>query len=186
MLSKHVIAVISKSCYAIVMQDHISLGEYVRRLRRSKRWELQDVARESGVSLSHLSRIENDHAIPNPETVVKLVAALDGNLDQMLQLANNLPKEILERLVGSTEAANRGRLRTTGGERPDPGFIKALVDEMDPTIRTKLAELATMFGMDDKDVDGIFSVLQKLAQMNADEREAVIGFLASSGNEGSK
>lgn len=162
------------------MEEQITFGEYIRRRRHSKHWELQDLARESGLSLSHLSRIENDHAIPNPDTAVKLSVALEGDLNQILQLANNLPKEILERLLIQAEGANQARPRTAGSGRPDPGFIKALVDEMDPTIRSKLAELATMFGMEERDVDGIFSVLQKLAQMNAIERETVIGFLTSS------
>lgn len=66
------------------MTTQLSFGEYIRRRRRAKRWQLQELAVQSGLSLSHLSRIENDNAVPNPDTVVKLAKALDGDLELML------------------------------------------------------------------------------------------------------
>jgi transcriptional regulator with XRE-family HTH domain len=49
----------------------LTLGEYIRRLRRHKGWGLDELAAATQLSVSHLSRIENDKAIPNADTVVK-------------------------------------------------------------------------------------------------------------------
>ncbi|MBI4496680.1 MAG: helix-turn-helix transcriptional regulator [Chloroflexi bacterium] len=163
------------------MNTGLTFGEYLRRLRRAKRMELQDVARATGLSLSHLSRLENDHALPTPETVVKLATALDGNLENMLELADCLPREILERLIDRAAGGNQAHHRFAGAPRTDPTFAEALVDEIDPRLRIMLAQA---FGLEDRDVDGMFSVLQKLARMNPTEREAVISFLTSSPLEG--
>ncbi len=45
------------------------------------------------------AQIENDNAVPNAETVVKLSTALDGDLERMLEMAACLPREILQRLI---------------------------------------------------------------------------------------
>ena len=81
------------------MESQITFGEYVRHLRRRKGWSLQELASASQLSPSHLSRLENDNGLPNAETVVKLSTALEGDLEKMLQLADCLPEEILERLL---------------------------------------------------------------------------------------
>jgi transcriptional regulator with XRE-family HTH domain len=52
------------------MQDRLTFGEYLRRLRRDKRMPLQDVARQAGLSTTHLSRLENDNGLPTTDTVV--------------------------------------------------------------------------------------------------------------------
>lgn len=86
-------------CKNGVVDSSLTLGEYIRHLRRRKGWNLQEMAKETGLSHSHLSRLENDNNLPNPETVVKLAGALGGDLDHMLALAKCLPQEILERLI---------------------------------------------------------------------------------------
>src|SRR3954468_12589275 len=99
------------------MDDGLSFGEYVRRLRRRKRWQHQELATATGLSVTHLSRIENDNAVPNPDTVVKLANALDGDLGSLLQLADCLPREILDRLVD--RAADGGTvLKRSAGTQP--------------------------------------------------------------------
>src|SRR5690242_17447248 len=81
------------------MQVELSFGEYLRRLRRQKALPLQDVARKSGLSTSHLSRLENDNGLPTTDTVVKLHNVLGGDLTVMLELARCLPDEILDRYI---------------------------------------------------------------------------------------
>jgi transcriptional regulator with XRE-family HTH domain len=90
-----------------------TVGEYMRRLRRRKGWTLLELARETGLSYSHLSRLENDKNLPNPETVVKLAGALDGDMDQMLALAKCLPQEVLDLLAPGRTVIELGHL-------PDP------------------------------------------------------------------
>jgi transcriptional regulator with XRE-family HTH domain len=156
----------------------LTFGEYTRRLRRRKRWQLQDLAAVTGLSVSHLSRIENDNTLPNPDTVVKLATALDGELGQMLELADCLPREILERLIRSTDDQRETALpRSAGAPVGDPGFGRALVDDMDPTLRRILAQ---QYGLSQRDVDGLFTVLRRIAKMRPEQRETVLEFLAAS------
>lgn len=158
----------------------LSFGEYVRHLRRKRNWGLQELAQASGLSFTHLSRLENDNAIPNADTVVKLATALEGDLEQMLALADCLPKEILERLTRRV-SRDAESYRRTAGPPADPGFPRALVEDIDPGLR---AAIAKRFGLSEHDVDGLFNVLQKLSRMNSTEREAILTFLAShSGSE---
>lgn len=158
------------------MQEEISLGEYLRRLRRSKRWDLQALANSSGLSLSHLSRIENDNAVPGPDSVVKLANALGGDLDLMLQLAACLPAEILERIVRRADEGAAAVRRAAGERAIDPGFPQALIGDLDAKLQLALAN---RFGLSTDDVDGMFAVLQRIAQMTPAERKNVIDFLAA-------
>jgi transcriptional regulator with XRE-family HTH domain len=82
----------------------------MRRLRRDKNWSLHQLAGETGISYTHLSRIENDSTVPNAETVSKLASALDGDLKLMLERARCLPQEILERIMASDTATRGGSL----------------------------------------------------------------------------
>ena len=156
------------------MNSQLTFGEYVRRRRRGKQWALQDLAKDTGLSLSHLSRLENDNSLPNADTVVKLANSLDGDLEQMLEMAKCLPKEILERLVRRADETTAHR-RLAGQESIDPTFVPALIEDMDPNIRIGLAE---QFRLSDQDVDGLFAVLRDLAQMDQDQREAILNLLA--------
>ena len=158
------------------MQDDITFGEYVRRLRRKKRWDLPTLGSASGISPTHLSRIENDNTVPAVETVIKLANALDGDLDVMVQLAACLPKEILERLVRRADEGATTVKRAAGEPGIDPGFPAALLAEVDPSLRQVLAE---QFHLSSDDIAGIFRVLQRVGQMNPDERKSVIAFLAA-------
>lgn len=78
----------------------LSFGEYIHRLRRAKGWNLGELAKEAEVSYWGLSRFENDHKTPNVATVARLAQALDGDLKRMLEMANCLPQEILDRIAG--------------------------------------------------------------------------------------
>ena len=157
------------------MDSTLTLGEYLRHLRRRKGWNLQQLAHDSGLSVSHLSRLENDNGLPNAETVVKLSTSLDGDLEQMLQLADCLPAEILERLLRSVGGGASQHRRSAGAE-PDAGFARALIEDIDPSLRTGLA---SQFGLTENDVDGLYAALQAMAQMEPSQRDAAVQFLVS-------
>jgi transcriptional regulator with XRE-family HTH domain len=157
------------------MEERLTLGEYIRRLRRAKGWQLHQLAAATRMSLSHLSRIENDNALPNAESVVKLATALDGDLERMLELANCLPREILQRLIdraGDTSPA----LHRSAGDQQDPEFARALVEDIDPQVRTALIEY---FDFRDENVPGLFSMLRSMARMEPAQRDETIEFLAA-------
>src|SRR5581483_11699425 len=156
---------------------HLTLGEYVRRLRRQKRWDLQTLAHASGLSISHLSRIENDNAMPNPDSVVKLAKAMDGDLNRMLELADCLPTEILERLVRRADDGGQALHRAADTAHSDPGYPAALIGDLDPELRRMLA---SRFDLSPDDVDGIFALLRRLAHMSPVERQGVWALLTGS------
>jgi transcriptional regulator with XRE-family HTH domain len=103
--------------------DDLSLGKYIRQLREGKRLSLLELSNRSTVAYAHLSRIENESTIPNPETIVKIAHELDGDLTLMLQKANKLPRVILDRLMERDKAVKLQTLRRAiPGESDDsPG-----------------------------------------------------------------
>ena len=155
------------------MTQNLTFGEHIRRLRRRKRWGLQQLAEATGLSISHLSRLENDANLPNPETVVKLSEALEDDLEHMLELSNALPQQILDRL-GRAATGRVDGLRRTGGSEPDPDFSQSFVEAIDPTIRSALIEA---FGLTQHDADGIVNALDNLGRMDPDDRATVLSTL---------
>lgn len=157
------------------MDESLTLGEYIRRLRRKSKKNLQDLAAETELSISYLSRIENDNAVPNAEAVVKLKRALDGDLETMLIKAACLPEEILERL---TRRAVQGAaaLRRAAGDDRDDGFAGALVGDIDPALRNAIAE---QFGVSEGDAEALFEALKQMSMMRPEIREAAMKTIAA-------
>jgi transcriptional regulator with XRE-family HTH domain len=156
------------------MQVDLSFGEYVRRLRRQMAMQLQDVARRSGLSTTHLSRLENDNGLPTTDTVVKIHNVLGGDLPVMLELAKCLPEEILDRYIRHADDGMPVLKRSALGQVDDPIFAEAFVEDMEPTIRRAVEQ---EFGLSERDAGGILTALRRLAKMSEQEREQVIGVL---------
>lgn len=158
------------------MAETITFGEYVRRLRRHKGWGLNELAAASGLSVSYLSRVENEAAIPKLDSVVRLRKALDGDMDRMLELAKCLPEEILERVlrraVGDTQAKRRG----AGAKTDDQDYGRALVENLDGSLREALA---AAFGLSQTDVEGLVDVLGRIAKMPPLQRQEFIKAIAT-------
>lgn len=156
------------------MSDTLTLGEYIRRLRRRSKKSLQDLTDETGISVSHLSRIENDSNVPSAEAIVKLAKALDGDMDFMLERADCLPKEILSRLT--RRAAQGGQvMRRAAGSSPDDDFPEALVGDIDPSLRAALAE---RFHVPEEDARALFQALEQISVMTEQQRETFIEAIA--------
>jgi transcriptional regulator with XRE-family HTH domain len=156
------------------MQVDLSFGEYVRRLRREKAMQLQDVARRSGLSTTHLSRLENDNGLPTTDTVVKIHRVLGGDLSVMLELAKCLPDEIIERYIRRADDGAQVLKRPALGHVDDPIFAEAFVDDMVPEIRRAVVQA---FGLSERDAAGVLAAMRRLAKMSEQEREQVIGVL---------
>jgi transcriptional regulator with XRE-family HTH domain len=169
--AKH--SAVSRTRESISLSTQLSLGEYVRRLRRAKEWDLQRLGAETDLSVSHLSRIENDRAIPNADSVIRLARALDGDLGLMLELANHLPREMLARLIRRAEGRAMAHRRSAGVEA-DPTFAGAMVEDMDLNLRFALAQL---LHLSDSDEEGFFLALGRMAAMEPAELEQVFDFV---------
>jgi transcriptional regulator with XRE-family HTH domain len=133
------------------MQDQdVSLGEYIRRLRRAADLSLYALAEETKISYSHLSRIESDSTIPSADSVAKIAEALNGDLKLMLEKAQCLPRFILDRIdargaVAQGTSLKRAALGSTDRSPRSPRQVQALVDRaigtgLDEDVARDLAE----------------------------------------------
>jgi transcriptional regulator with XRE-family HTH domain len=68
----------------VASQPGDQLGERLRRLRKDAGWTLQDLSRQSGVSLSTLSKIENSQVAPTFDTLVKAARGLGIGFEALL------------------------------------------------------------------------------------------------------
>jgi transcriptional regulator with XRE-family HTH domain len=132
----------------VMTEEELSLGKYIRSLRMAKEMSLLDLSNRTKVAYSHLSRIENESTIPNPETIVKIADELSGDLTVMLQKANNLPRVILDRLLERDKAVRIQTLRRSFPDSPgddqgsDSDALRALVNgnlSQDDVLQLKAA-----------------------------------------------
>ncbi|MFI7641591.1 helix-turn-helix domain-containing protein [Nonomuraea sp. NPDC049400] len=92
------------------------MGELLRRLRRGAGLTGKELASRAGVAQPTISRIETGRLLPVPETVERLVIALDldeaarGELDALLVRLRDEVSRLKGGLVGR-EAANAARVR---------------------------------------------------------------------------
>lgn len=162
--------------YADLMQEDISLGEYVRRLRRGKGLSLHALSEETGLSYSHLSRIENDSTLPGPKTITKLVKVLGGDLRRMLEMAECLPKMILER-IQSHEEASAARLHRTAG--PDnQGAHRETV--------AALVEFTRRAGLEEDEATELVSAMAALVHLPAHQRSSIARMIQAVSQEGNE
>jgi transcriptional regulator with XRE-family HTH domain len=110
------------------MTDNNSFARYLKSLRESKEWTLQEVAAKTGISHSSISRMENAKQFPeDPSILKKLAAVYDITHEEMLEAAGilearefglspellpfnellkNLPKEKREELLNYAKYLN--------------------------------------------------------------------------------
>ena len=62
----------------------LELGKHLKRRRLGERMSLRAVARETGVSASTLSRIENGSGVPDADTLARLARWLDIPLERIV------------------------------------------------------------------------------------------------------
>lgn len=75
------------------MNETQNLGTIVRRQRNRLGLTLVGLAAESGVSPSHLGRIENAQRYPSPNVLRKIAKPLDLDENELFSLAGYLPGE---------------------------------------------------------------------------------------------
>ena len=153
------------------MQDQLSLGEYIRRLRKQAKCNLQSVAEKTGISYSHLSRIENDSTVPNANTVASIAEALNGDLKLMLEMADCLPRAILDRIVAREEVGGPASLRRTAGV----GGGAVGEGDADPY----LVNLALVSGATEAEASDLAKGVGQLLQLSPTQRKAVSRLIRS-------
>jgi transcriptional regulator with XRE-family HTH domain len=146
------------------MPSQQTLGDYMRELRKKKEWSLVALSEETGLNYPHLSRIENNSAVPTPQTVVTLADALGGDLNLMLELADCLPKQILERLSARPDGPVLGR--SAGGS----GKPSAAPD-------SRAAALAKSLGVPESEVEDVAEAVVRLLRLDSRRRRAVVNLM---------
>ncbi len=150
-------------------QGELSLGKYIRHLREGRRLSLMELSNRSTVAYAHLSRIENESTIPNPETIVKIANEIDGDLTLMLQKANNLPRVILDRLMERDKAVKLQTLR-----RAIPG------DSEDSTGSAEESSVRTIESADltEQEVSQLREAIDGLVSLRPHARRAVMQLIS--------
>jgi transcriptional regulator with XRE-family HTH domain len=81
----------------------MTFGQKVRDLRSAKSLTQRQLADRIGINFTYLSKIENDKLeqdqFPKEETIKKIAAELDGDVDELLLLAKRIPEQIKQRML---------------------------------------------------------------------------------------
>jgi transcriptional regulator with XRE-family HTH domain len=96
----------------------LTTGALLRQRREAAQLTLADVSRHSGVTIAHLSRIENGLADPRMSTLRRALDAMGGTLSDLEapRVVTVSVSDVLER-----RAAGRERLDQAGLGASDPG-----------------------------------------------------------------
>ena len=152
-------------------QDSVTLGEQMRRLRRARGWSLHHLAEETGLSYSHLSRIENDSTVPRADTVARVATALDGDLKLMLELAGSLPRIITDRIASRTSKPEENLQRSAGSGPEGHGA--------DPILEEAMVELGRAKGLTVRESRSIAAAIDQLVDLDEQQRTAILSLIRS-------
>ena len=72
------------------MHSKVNINKVIKEQRKSIRLSLYQLSRLSGVSVAHLSRIENEHRQPSTRTLQKIAKHLGFDLYELLVMAGHL------------------------------------------------------------------------------------------------
>lgn len=86
----------------------MNFGERIRELRKTKNLSQRGLADKVGVSFTYISKIENEKLdfgdYPSEELIRKLAKSLGADADELLLLAEKIPKQIKKRVMERPDA----------------------------------------------------------------------------------
>lgn len=89
----------------------MSFGERVRSLRESRQWTQRELARRLDVSMSYISKVENERLhfgdYPSAKFIHRLAKILRSDEDELLLLADKVPEAIRRRIQQRPDAFRR-------------------------------------------------------------------------------
>ena len=83
------------SLVGLEMNGEVDFGSRVLMLRTDKRMGIRELGRALGVSAMHISNLEKGKSMPSPELVEKIAQVLEGDLDELLHLADQLDPAVV-------------------------------------------------------------------------------------------
>lgn len=155
----------------MLMEKELSFGEYMRRLRRGRKLSLHMLAEKTGLNYPHLSRLENDSALPRADTVAKIADALDGDVKTMWQLADCLPRTILDRIISTQEERTFSSLNRASGFPAETG------EDSQGQLPEFVAQLMARHGLSEAEGQSLIDAMAKLATMDTTGRNAIIALI---------
>ena len=77
-----------------------NFGETIKKLRKEKKITLRDLAQQTGLEYTNISRIENG-ILPPPddEKICKLARVLGADADKLILIAGRIPKDKQNKLM---------------------------------------------------------------------------------------
>lgn len=72
----------------------MTVGAYIKELRKQKGLQQKEVAIEVGLNQSNYNKVENDHRQPSIDVLNKLAKLFDVKVDQLLNPDDSLPKAV--------------------------------------------------------------------------------------------
>lgn len=126
------------------------------------------MSEQMNLSYSYLSRLETNSAMPSPETVAKIAELLHGDLKELLELADCLPRVILDRITADQSSPSPA-LRRAAGPVEDAG---------DPRVLTMtVAQLADEGLLPHDDALAVAQTVALLCQLPKQQRDAFMGLI---------
>ena len=88
----------------------MQFGERIRELRESHGWTQKELANRVGVSVSYISKVENERLhfgdYPSEKFIHKLSAELGADEDELLLLSDRVPDALRQRIRERPEVFN--------------------------------------------------------------------------------
>jgi len=89
----------------------MTFGERIRELRKANDLSQRELAAQTGINFTYISRIENGKLefseFPSEATIHKLSDALDGDEEELLLMAKKIPVAIRERVLQRPDVFRR-------------------------------------------------------------------------------
>ncbi|MGY3386774.1 transcriptional regulator with XRE-family HTH domain [Paenibacillus polymyxa] len=82
----------------------MSFGTFIKNIRKHMELKQAEVAEQTGIEASYLSKIEKDRvAPPSEEVLIKLAAALYHDPNEIIYKAGKIPPDIRELILNDEE-----------------------------------------------------------------------------------
>jgi transcriptional regulator with XRE-family HTH domain len=110
----------------------MTLGQKLRNLRKAANLSLRELGKKVGTDFTYLSKIENDKTDdrpPSEELLKKLAKELNADETELLFLAERIPDEAKQVLLGNRDAVRF--LRNIKDKNLPPDFWKRLEKELE-------------------------------------------------------
>ena len=100
------------------MSNEATFGQRVQALRVEKRMGIRELGRAVDISAMHISNLEKGKSMPSSDLVEKIAAELQGDLDELLHLADQLDPAVVN-VIQSNPYTVPSLLRTAKNLTPE-------------------------------------------------------------------